>query len=469
MKRVLCLMIALMVACSAAAFASAAFAPSVFEGNDGFIYDESNGSWMYFRGIIFPGIDGAGVQLSIQADGAGDGSVPALRLFVNVTESGQTSVSSFGTPKRLRLLINEDTQADIQLTDRYNNPACASVDLGDEGEKLCRLLSDIRSLSLEIAFDGNDQILSYPLTDENVGVFRRTIGDICSVLLSSGIFDVIRENDAADDFGWITLETVSQLPEETEIPALEPLPEPTPVPTEEPAVSDSGEAPISQSFRQTGFSNPVFMGLYEQDNDPAGLREPIEWQILTVDTQNHRALLLSVNALDAVSFAEAMNTDAYSASGLSWENSSVRGWLNNEFYQNAFSSAEKARILDTELETRDKAGVHHTVDKVFLLDAKEVRRYLKKAPKMACVPTPYAQAGIVAESLSPEGYCSWMLRELVKVPAGDRRGSIRKGTGNEVGYVNQNHGLKLFNQWIGCPVYRTDFCAVRPALWVRLD
>ena len=465
LKRLLCLLIVLMVACPAASFASVAFSPSVFEGNDGFTFNESDSSWMYFRGIVFPGIDGAGAQLSVQADGAGDSSVPALRLFVNVTESGQNSVSSFGTPKRLRLFINENTQADIQLTDRYNNPACASVALGDEGEKLCRLLADIHSLSFEITFDGNDRILSYPLTDENVEIFRRTIGSICSVLLSSGIFDVIRENDAADDFGWITLETVSPASEETEILT----PEPVPVPTAEPAASDSGEAPISQSFRQTGFCNPVFMGYYVQGNDPADLHEPIEWQILTVDTQNHRALLLSVYALDAVSFAEAANTDAYSASGLSWENSFVRSWLNREFYQNAFSASEKERILDTELETRDKAGVHHTVDKVFLLDAKEVRRYLKKPSKMVCTVTPYAQTRISSETVSPEGYCSWMLRELVNVPVRDRRGNIRKETGNEVGYVNQNHGLKLFNQWIGCPVYRADFCTVRPAVWVQLD
>ena len=153
MKRLFCLLIALIVACSATVFASAAFAPSVFAGKDGFSYDESTGSWMYFKGIVFPEVDGTGVQLSVQADGAGDGSVPALRLFVNVTESGQNSVSSFGTPEKLRLFVNEDSQANIQLTDRYRNPACASVALGDEGEKLCRLLADTRSLSLEIAFE----------------------------------------------------------------------------------------------------------------------------------------------------------------------------------------------------------------------------------------------------------------------------------------------------------------------------
>ena len=485
MKRLLCLLIAWIVACSAAALASAAFAPSVFEGKDGFSCDESNGSWMYFRGIVFPGVDGAGVQLSVQAAGAGDGSAPAVHFFVNVTQSGQSSVSSFGTPEKLRLFVNKESWADLRLTDRYRNPACASAALGNEGEKLCRLLADTQSLSLEIAFENSGDTLSYTLTEENIEVFRRTIGNICGVLLPSGIFDAIRESGRTDDSGWISLETIPSLPEDTETPAPETLPEPTsvptpvstavptsvptPVPTADPAVPDSEDAPVSQSFRQSGFDSPEFMGVYEQENDPAGSREPIEWQVLTVDAQSHRALLLSVYALDAVSFAEAANTDAYSASGLSWENSFVRGWLNNEFCQSAFSASEKERILDTELETRDKTGVHHTVDKVFLLDVKEVRQYLKKPLNMACMPTPYAQARLSDGSVSSEGYCSWMLRELVKVPVRDRRGNIRKETGNEVGYVNQEHGLKLFNQRVGCPVYRSDLCAVRPAVWVRLD
>ena len=471
MKKLVCLLIALilMVACSASAFASVAFVPSAFEGKDGFSYNEANGSWMYFRGIVFPEVDGAGVQLSVQADGAGGGSAPSLHFYVIVTNSGEQSVSPFGTPKKIRFFINEETQADVQLTDRYSNPACASIVLGDEGEKLCRLLADTRSLSFEITFDGNDRILSYTLTEENIEVFRRTVGSICDALLQSGIFDAVREDEAADDFGWIWFEAISPLPEETELPSPEPLPEPTPVPVVGSAVSEPEEGPISQSFQQSVFGNPVFMGYYEQDNDPSNLREPIKWQILNVDAAGHRALLLSVYALDAVSFAEAMNTDAYTMSGLSWENSFVRGWLNNEFYQNAFSSSEKERILDTELETRDKTGVHHTVDKVFLLDVRELRQYLRKPANMACTPTPYALSLLSAGSVSPEGYCSWMLREVVKVPVRNRLGAVREKTGNEVGYVNQDHGLKLFNQRIGCPVYLSDLCAVRPAVWVHLD
>lgn len=42
MKRLLCLLIALIVTCSVSAFASAAFVPSVFEGNDGFSYKKGS-------------------------------------------------------------------------------------------------------------------------------------------------------------------------------------------------------------------------------------------------------------------------------------------------------------------------------------------------------------------------------------------------------------------------------------------
>ena len=211
------------------------------------------------------------------------------------------------------------------------------------------------------------------------------------------------------------------------------------------------------------------MGNYVQDE--TAKRKPIEWQVLTVNKKTGQALLLSDQALDAVSFGEAGNPEEYTRTGLNWENSTVRNWLNSEFYSSVFSDTEKDRILETALRTKDKAGSHHTADRVFLLNAQEVRRYLKTANKMACTPTSYARVKLRPDSqaVSPEGYCCWMLRELVKVPGRGHLGVSIEGTGNEVGYVNQNHGLKLFNQWIGCPVWQDDLCAIRPAMWIRIN
>lgn len=89
---------------------------------------------------------------------------------------------------------------------------------------------------------------------------------------------------------------------------------------------------------------------------------------------------------------------------------------------------------------------------------------------MACTLTDYASEKLQSLSGSlVDGYCRWWLRELVKVPQHSRNGVYIESTGNEAGFVNGNHGLKLFYQWIGCPIYRDDMCAVRPALWVNMD
>ena len=504
MKKLFCLMIAVLIACSAAAFASAAFDPSAFAGNEGYSADEADGSWMYFRGIVFNETGDAGVQLSLQADGAGKDADASLRLFVIVTEPGTNKVSVYGTPRALRLLLNGEIQADLRLDGKYGNPACASVSLEDEGEAICRILTDVRALSFEIAFEEDDHLLTYELTEENIGVFRRTIGNMCASLLQAGFF-----SDGSEALTEATPETtVEQTAEPTAEPTVEPTTEPTtePVveptvePTDEPAVEPTTEPTVEptaeptteptaepqaeptseqttevssadSSFSRVGIGSAVFMGHYEQDDDTGNGREPIEWRVLSVDLKTRQALLLSVNALDVVSFGEAMNTEEYTRRGLCWENSAVREWLNGSFYREAFSDAEKERITDTAISTLDKAGRHETTDRVFLLSAKEAKQYLKKAEKMACSPTPYTlnRLGADSPSLSPEGYCCWMLRELVKVPARGQRGTYIAGTGNEVGYMNQNHGLKLFNQWVGCPVWRADFCAIRPAMWIRID
>ncbi len=523
MKKTFCAMLALVLICFAVTFACAGFDSSVFEGNDGYSVQEDDGSWICFRGVVFNDIGDKSVQFSLQADGAGEDQAPVLRLFVLVTNSRENSVSDFGTPEALRLNINGDQQADIRLNDRYGNPACASVTLADEGKSLCSLLSDLRSLAFDVSFDGSDHILSYELTEPDLDVFRRTIGSMCEMLPESGIFDAIREGGSADDAAWISITDIPEGPEDsaantpeptvepTPVPTAEPTAEPTPEPTAEPTpvptaeptakptpeptavptpeltaeptviptpeppaespASDSAseEKPVTQSFSGIKAGDIVRMGNYVQDE--TAKREPIEWQVLTVNKKTGQALLLSDQALDAVSFGEAGNPEEYTRTGLNWENSTVRNWLNSEFYSSVFSDTEKDRILETALRTKDKAGSHHTVDRIFLLNAQEVRRYLKTANMMACIPTSYTRAKLRRDSqaVSPEGYCCWMLRELVKVPGRGHLGVSIEGTGNEVGYVNQNHGLKLFNQWIGCPVWQDDLCTIRPAMWIRIN
>ena len=79
----------------------------------------------------------------------------------------------------------------------------------------------------------------------------------------------------------------------------------------------------------------VVFGSYEQDNNPSNGPEPIEWIILTDDGQN--ILMMSRSILDCQPF----NTGTI---GHNWLFSSLRDWLNEEFYENAFSQNERACI-----------------------------------------------------------------------------------------------------------------------------
>ena len=108
-------------------------------------------------------------------------------------------------------------------------------------------------------------------------------------------------------------------------------------------------------------------------------KDKIEWIVLEKDEENHRVLLLSKYLLDSYCYNE-------STENVSWENSDIRKWLNEDFYNAAFDEKEKERIIETELNNEyslDKTVRYaeylnkdsKTKDKVFLLSAEEVAKY----------------------------------------------------------------------------------------------
>ena len=243
------------------------------------------------------------------------------------------------------------------------------------------------------------------------------------------------------------------------------------VETETHAAETSGteEAVDSQKFFGLKTGDTILMGYYEQDNDTDNFREPIEWDVIYVDKKKNQALLLSAYGLDGISYGETMNPDEYAREGISWENSHLRDWLNEDFYASAFSDGEKERILETELKTNDKAGKHKTIDKVFELSKAEANQYMKKANAMACTLTDYSKNTLRVEqgAETEDGYCLWWLRDMIKVAKTNKKGELVSG--NEAGFVAGANGFKTLNQGSGCPVFCDYLCAVRPAIWIQLD
>lgn len=83
----------------------------------------------------------------------------------------------------------------------------------------------------------------------------------------------------------------------------------------------------------------INFGSYEQDNDFANGRELIEWIILSVEKD--RALLISRYALDTKPYNDEYNN-------VTWRTSTLRKWLNNDFFNEAFTAEEKDFIAEIE-------------------------------------------------------------------------------------------------------------------------
>ena len=155
--------------------------------------------------------------------------------------------------------------------------------------------------------------------------------------------------------------------------------------------------------------NYVIFGNYPQTND-VNDNSPIEWLVLESDGET--ALLISRYALDCKPYNER-----YEAT--TWETCTLRGWLNSEFFNKAFSTEEKQYILQSDV-SADKNPKNSTnpgnatKDNVFLLSIVEANKYFKSDDARKCAPTDYAiqQGAYTSDSYKVEGRraCCWWLR-----------------------------------------------------------
>lgn len=146
-----------------------------------------------------------------------------------------------------------------------------------------------------------------------------------------------------------------------------------------------------------------FFGKYEQDGDTGNGPEDIEWIVL--DVADGRILLISKYGLDAKAFQDSEGTSR--PKGVTWENCSLRKWMNNDFFNSAFSDEEKAMIPEVTLvnggnEYYGTPAQNDTQDKVFCLSVDEVLKYFGESTyttedgayghyeKTICIPTQYA-------------------------------------------------------------------------------
>ncbi len=155
--------------------------------------------------------------------------------------------------------------------------------------------------------------------------------------------------------------------------------------------------------------NYVIFGSYPQTQN-GNDKTPIEWLVLESDGET--ALLISRYALDCKPYNEKYES-------ITWETCTLRGWLNNEFFNKAFSTEEKQYILQSDV-SADKNPEYSTnpgnatKDNVFLLSIVEANKYFKSDDARKCAPTDYAiqQGAYTSDSYKVEGRkaCWWWLR-----------------------------------------------------------
>ncbi len=199
----------------------------------------------------------------------------------------------------------------------------------------------------------------------------------------------------------------------------------------------------------------IHLGRFEQDGDQINGSEPLEWIVL--DRRDNEILLLAKYAISCMPY----NDDNEE---VTWENSSLRQFLNDEFLNSAFTQEEIPLIKMTENENPDNQtystfGGNNTKDSIFLLSAEEASAYfhdeMARELNGMAEPTQYTlnQGMVVTDDPETEIFhCPWWLR----------------GPGvyqNAAAFVDEKGSVYLN----GAIVDNKDFFGVRPALWISLE
>ena len=160
----------------------------------------------------------------------------------------------------------------------------------------------------------------------------------------------------------------------------------------------------------------------------------IEWIILEDD--ENEMFLLSKDVIVSKAYNEGRNDTT-------WEDCSLRKWLNKEFYQRAFTKDEQARINKTNLinvpnRVSGLNGGNETEDKVFLLSVHEAELYFGKG--MAEKAT--------AKDVDGRYTYSWWLRSPGLY-------------GNQAAFIDTSGYLSDLGDYVDIDTY-----GVRPAMWI---
>lgn len=190
----------------------------------------------------------------------------------------------------------------------------------------------------------------------------------------------------------------------------------------------------------------VFFGLYEQDNDTSNGKEDVEWIVL--DKKGSSLLVISKYALESMLFNNEKKD-------ITWENCSLRKWLNGTFINVSFDPEEQ-KMIQTTTVTADKnpdcdtPPGNETSDKAFLLSIVEAKKYFNSDDARKCQGTGYCMSKYAYDSNN--GSCVWWLRS-----PGEQAALVAIVYGDD-GYIDTHGSSAGFSEY-----------GIRPALWINPD
>lgn len=159
-------------------------------------------------------------------------------------------------------------------------------------------------------------------------------------------------------------------PNPTIEPTETPIPTPSPTPTPEPLVL--GDEVMFGSFDQEYFyfEGERYGGNPEDRkylND--GVKEELVWKVLKLSDDETKAMLITKDVIAFRPYNETLTE-------ITWEDCSLRKWLNEDFYNGAFTDEEKAAVSESLVdnsknEDYDTYSGEDTNDKIYCLSLKE--------------------------------------------------------------------------------------------------
>ncbi len=195
--------------------------------------------------------------------------------------------------------------------------------------------------------------------------------------------------------------------------------------------------------------------------------ERIKWRVLQNDGST--LFVMADKGLDCKNYNEE---DA----DITWEDCTLRNWLNSSFYQTAFSSAEQGAVVEQNVVNDDNPeygteGGNNTTDKIYLLSIEEVtdpiygfcKDYDTDSVSRHLKASKYAMyRGVFTSGASDRLYnCDWLLRS----PGHNMKYVVQIYTDGSVG--NDNYTSSVNNNYTASVMDGDD--AVVPALHINLS